>query len=80
MYGDKLVEDKDIEMLTKLKFEIAKSNFEVFNFLTVCCLSCRASKSRITGFEKKIVNIMLRKSMNKFRKFKFLFRILMMRF
>jgi len=29
VYGDKLVDDKDMEMLTKLKFEIAKNNFEV---------------------------------------------------
>ena len=29
VYGDKLVDDKDMEMLTKLKFEIAKNSFEV---------------------------------------------------
>ena len=29
VYGDKLIEVKDMEVFTKIKFEIAKSGFEV---------------------------------------------------
>lgn len=29
VYGDKLIEDKDMEALQKMKFEIGKQSFEV---------------------------------------------------
>ena len=35
VYGDKLVDDKDMETLTKIKFEIAKAGFEVCIFCEI---------------------------------------------
>ena len=29
VYGDKFIEDKDMEMFTKLKYDVAKTSFEV---------------------------------------------------
>ena len=33
VYGDKLVDEKDIAMFEKIKFEIAKQSFEVREFV-----------------------------------------------
>ena len=36
MYGDKLIEDKDMEALQKMKFEIGKQSFEVCMYNNTC--------------------------------------------
>lgn len=35
VYGDKLIDDKDIESFTKMQIDIAKKSFEVSIFLLI---------------------------------------------
>ena len=35
VYGDKLIEEKDMELFSKMKFNIAKDSFEVMHALTL---------------------------------------------